>query len=509
MKMYRISKSLGYRTSHRICGALFCVAAFSVSASLVHGQTKSITPDPYFGGSQSTPSPIKTPSELSGGYKTPVNSGITSDSGMGGLSTGETTNSNDFNFQPNSAGTVAKSQATSQLSGFDLSRVQQSAPSSPNNAFSAGSESLVRTANVGSQSRNLPEPVSKPPKSLIVHAGGQQNSSNSGSGSRSSVQQVDHEAEPVSKAFKPGKVLALVGGEPIFVGDLMFQINQLIEAKMAGAPEKVKEKQRQLAIPQLLPQIVESKLLYQGALRSLPDEVDMEGIFSQVEKQFEQGTMQQMMDSAGVKSVAEFDARLRGQDYSLRQLKRNWAVQQFTRHSIGQIIGKVPETTHQEMLDRYKKNLATYQKPARAKWEQVLIRFDRTSSRAEAKQAIVKIGNQIIHGANFSATAKKRSHGYNAASGGLHDWTTQGALALDEIDEAIFSLPVGELSDLIETKRGFHIVRVVERTEANRTPFLEAQVEINKKIKGEKRKAAFDKYIKKLREEIPVEYFVN
>ena len=235
----------------------------------------------------------------------------------------------------------------------------------------------------------------------------------------------------------------------------------------------------------------------------------MEGIFAQVEKQFEETEMKKMMESSGVKSVAEFDARLRGQDYSLRQLKRKWAIQQFTRHAIGQTLGKIPETTHQEMLDRYKENLATYEKPARAKWEQVLIRFDRTGSRAKAKKAIVEIGNQIVHGANFAATAKKQSHGFKAASGGLHDWTTKGALALEEIDKAIFSLPVGELSDLIETERGFHIVRVVERAEANRTSFLDAQVDIKKKIEGEKRKAAFDNYIKKLREEIPVEYLIN
>ena len=491
--MHRISKSLGHRTSYRFCSALFCVTTLSVSvATLAHGQTKSITPDPYFGSSQATLSPIKKPSQLSGDWQAPVNLENTSGSAS------------------NSQGSASKLQAPAQLSGFGLSPVQQSGSSAVSNSFAPATQSAVRTADVGSGSRSLSGSSTKSrPKSLIVHASEQLDSSNSGSGSRATVQQVDHEEDTVGEPFRQSKVLALVGGEPIFVGDLMFKINQIIEEKMSGAPEKVKEQQRQLAIPQLLPQIVESKLLYQGAIRSLPDEVDLEGIFTQVEKQFEESALQQMMDSAGVKSTAEFDARLRGQEYSLRQLKRNWAIQQFTRHSIGQIIGDVPEATHQEMLDRYKKKLATYEKPARAKWEQVVIRFDRVGSRAKAKRAIVEIGNQVVHGANFAATAKKHSHGYDAAMGGMHDWTTQGALALDEIDAAIFSLPVGELSDLIETKQGFHIVRVVERNLASRTSFLDAQADIKKEIAGEKRKVAFDKYIAKLREEIPVEYLVN
>ena len=505
--MHRILKSLGYQTSHRFCGALLCAAVLSVfTATSTYGQTKSITPDPYFGSSQSAPSPIKKPSELAGGWKAPVN--------LGADTSKETSSSdsNAFTPQPKSATVAKRNPTVKSLRYVEEVPAEPTKKSSGTNSFESTGQSDFGIAKVGFESNSFPSPSSKPQKpqkSLIVHANEQANPQSSGSGSRLPLRQAGHEAESNTKAFKPGKVLALVGGEPIFVGDLMFQINQIIEEKMAGAPEKVKEKQRQMAIPQLLPQIVESKLLYQGALRSLPEGVDLEGIFAQVEKQFEDTAMQKMMDSAGVKSVAEFDARLRGQEYSLRQLKRNWAIQQFTRHSIGQIIGKVPETTHQEMLDRYKEKMSSYEKPARAKWEQVLIRFDRAGSRAEAKRAIVEIGNQIVHGANFAATAKKQSHGFNASAGGLHDWTTQGALALDEIDAAIFSLPVGELSDLIETQRGYHIVRVVERTEVSRTSFLDAQVEIKKKIEGEKRKAAFDKYIKKLRDEIPVEYLIN
>ena len=279
MKMYRILKSLGYQTSHRFCGAVFCAAVLSVStASLAFGQTKSITPDPYFGSSQATPSPIKKPSELTGGWQAPVNPGVAN------------TLNEDANDSIIKAPMVARGfqsssklvdnlQAPSELSGFGLSPVQPSAKAplsngstskgstskmSASKAFEPAGQSGVKGADTGLQIKRFPEQKPKPrAKSLIVHANEQAAPQNSGSGSR----QVDHREEPASKAFRQGKVLALVGGEPIFVGDLMFQINQIIEEKMAGAPEKIKEQQRQMAIPQLLPQFVESKLLYQGALR--------------------------------------------------------------------------------------------------------------------------------------------------------------------------------------------------------------------------------------------------
>jgi parvulin-like peptidyl-prolyl isomerase len=100
--------------------------------------------------------------------------------------------------------------------------------------------------------------------------------------------------------------------------------------------------------------------------------------------------------------------------------------------------------------------------------------------------------------------AKSRSEGPTASSGGVYDWTTKGSLALKKIDEAIFTLPVGELSAIIEDGDALHIVRVTERQEAGRTPFIEAQVEIRQKLVDQKRKAAVDEYLAKLRARTPV-----
>lgn len=109
----------------------------------------------------------------------------------------------------------------------------------------------------------------------------------------------------------------------------------------------------------------------------------------------------------------------------------------------------------------------------------------------------------------MAAVAKKNSHGYMAFEGGQHDWTTKGALVLKSVDEAIFSLPVGKLSDVIESENGYHIIRVIERNDATKKPFLEAQVEIKERILNENRKKAFEEHVKKLKREIPVEYFLN
>ncbi|MFT7629165.1 MAG: parvulin-like peptidyl-prolyl isomerase [Mariniblastus sp.] len=312
-----------------------------------------------------------------------------------------------------------------------------------------------------------------------------------------------------STAFQPGKVLALVGGQPIFVGDLMFEINQVIEKFISGAPEHIKEKRRQEMIPQVLPKFVEAKILFLGALRMLPDGVDMDKVFKQAHDEFDDKQVDKMLKASGLKSNAEFDAYLRAQGSSLRQLRQSWSQEQLTKYFLGQQLNIESEVTHLEMLDSYRENIETYKVPAKCRWEQIMIRFDRSSSRAEGKAKIDELLKEIIYGANMAAVAKKNSHGYMAFEGGQHDWTTKGALVLKSVDEAIFSLPVGKLSDVIESENGYHVIRVIERNDATKKPFLEAQVEIKERILNENRKKAFEKHVKKLKREIPVEYFLN
>ena len=312
-----------------------------------------------------------------------------------------------------------------------------------------------------------------------------------------------------AKAFEAGKVVAIVGGEPIFVGDMLFEINQIIERYIQKAPEEVKERERQKLISQILPKFIESKLLYHGMLSELPEGVDIDDVLEQAAAEFDTKAMPQIMERTGVDSVTQFDAYLRSHGSSLRNMRQSWARDQMTKFSLSQKLAVNTEVTHQELLESYRKNYDSYTRIAKARWEQLMVRFDRSDSRASAKTVIERLSNQVVHGANLAALARKSSHGFLASDGGQQDWTSKGALVLKEIDEAIFTLPVGSLSGIIETRDGYHVVRVIERVDAGHTSFLDAQVEIKKKIIEAKRKKAYDEHLARLKAQIPVEYMLN
>lgn len=309
------------------------------------------------------------------------------------------------------------------------------------------------------------------------------------------------------KHFEPGRVVAIVGGEPLFVGDMLFEANQIIEANIAAAPESAKQVQRKRLLKMLTKKFVDQKLLYVDAMGKLPAEANIDDMVKRASEVFNENVLPTMIESSGAKNITEFDGNLRVQGSSLRQVRQAWAKDQLARQFVQQALNIDQTVTHQEMLDDYLANKEKYAVRARSKWEQVMVRFDKHDSRNAAKKKIAELGNKIIYGGSLKEIAKEKSDGFRASEGGQHDWTGKGALVLKEIDKAIFSLPVGELSDIIESRDGYHIVRVIDRNEASYTPFTEAQVKIKERIKNDKINGAFEKHLESVRERIPVEYF--
>ncbi len=331
---------------------------------------------------------------------------------------------------------------------------------------------------------------------------GTTNSSDSESGNQTtSLQQPEVKGDQ----FEPTHVLAMVGGEPIFVGDVLFEVNQLIAQYMSEAPESVRQRERPAIMQKLLPKFIEQKMLLIDVRNGLPEGAKFDDIVESASKEFDEKAMEEMMKSAGVDSPVMFDAHLRAQGSSLRKLRYSWTVNQIVRYFLQEKIKSDAEVSHQELLTYYRDHEAEYSIKPRARWEQVMVRHEKFASTKEAMHAIVEMGNSIVYGASLEGVAKKSSHGFGASEGGQHDWTSKGSLVSKELDAAIFSLPIGQLSDVIQSDQGFHIIRVIERQDADKVDFGEAQIAIRKKLENEKRLAAYDAHLKKLKQDIPVE----
>ncbi len=306
-------------------------------------------------------------------------------------------------------------------------------------------------------------------------------------------------------AFEPGEVVAIVGGEPILVGDMLLEVNQVLNQHLAHAPPEVRDRERRNVVRAMANRFIDAELLYLDGISGLPDAVDLESVLKQAEDDFDSQALPKLLERMKLPNAQAYDAQLRGLGSSLRQYRSAWARQQLAAHLVRDKLKIDEDLSHAELLDHYRGNIDSFAHPARVRWEELMVRLDRFPSRETARAKIVSLGNEVVYGASFAAVARESSQGFTASAGGVYDWISRGSLANPEIETALFDLPEDYLSDVIETRHGFHIVRVIKREEAWTTPFRDAQPEIREKLLDERREKAIEAHLTELRRKIPHE----
>ena len=299
--------------------------------------------------------------------------------------------------------------------------------------------------------------------------------------------------------MKDLRVLAIVGDQPILVGDVLGQVNEMLAPYKDEMTAEQYTEQREKLIQHLLPRLVERKLLYLDFLRTIPPDRIPEMEY-RVADHFNKKRLPEIISKTNVTSAAELDQTLRQLGSSLANQQRMFFEQVAAEQNLSQHAKINEEITHEQLLEYYRTHEEDYSFPSKARWERLTTRFDRFSTKTEAYNALVAMGNEVLGGAPLSAVAKRSSQGPKSADGGQYDWTTQGSLVSTKIDELIFSIPVGHLSQIIEDGDAYHIVRVTEREMAGKLSFLDVQSEIAEKIKEQRFSTEAKSYIASLRE---------
>jgi hypothetical protein len=213
------------------------------------------------------------------------------------------------------------------------------------------------------------------------------------------------------------------------------------------------------------------------------------------------------MKQLKVTTQMELERELTRLGSSLADVKRSFNERVIAAEWIRSKVKINEEVSPDEMIEYYQSHLTDYDYPAQVRWEELSVRKDRFSEPAAAWAELCYMAREVIarneanpvRGPAFAEVAKARSDGFTAKEGGLHDWTTKGALRATVIDDALFTLQIGQMSLILETEDSFHIVRVLERKEAGREPFTEVQGKIREKLKEERFQAGVEQYLTKLR----------
>jgi hypothetical protein len=333
---------------------------------------------------------------------------------------------------------------------------------------------------------------------------------------------VDPEADPTQAVAAPSgptssvapvpiegaQIVARVDGQVILASDVLWQVRQLIKmARQPIPPEHIAEAE-QMLMRQLVMGLIDTKLLYGDFRRTVPPE-NMPKVEESLATPFEEIEIPRLIGMLKLEDRNDLEDALAKSGTSLREVQRQFNEKTIAGEWLRQRMPKLQPITYEELLAYYQDHLKEYEFPAQARWEELMVRFDRVNGdRAEAWRQICAMGNDVwqiavanpaLRGPVFTNVAKERSQGVTASEGGIYDWTNLGDLKCEAMNEALTNLAVGQMSDGLESEQGFHIVRVLERKQAGRTPFTEAQAAIRKSLEDEQKSTLLEGELIKLR----------
>lgn len=145
------------------------------------------------------------------------------------------------------------------------------------------------------------------------------------------------------------------------------------------------------------------------------------------------------------------------------------------------------KVSENELKEYYGQHLSEYRVPDRVKASHVLFKTEGKSTEeiSTLEKTARDVLTQIRSGADFGDMAKKYSEDATAANGGEIGWIVRGQ-TVKEFEEAAFSMKPGQVSDLIKTAYGIHILKVLDKQSAHLQTFEEVKGQIQDQVEKQR-----------------------
>ncbi|MFC1739165.1 peptidylprolyl isomerase [Planctomycetota bacterium] len=168
--------------------------------------------------------------------------------------------------------------------------------------------------------------------------------------------------------------------------------------------------------------------------------------------------------------------------------------------------------TEEDAQKYYSDNPGEFQVKEQVKASHILIKpdtsetaIDEDEAKAQAKAKTEKLLKQIKEGADFAELAKANSDCPSSTNGGDLGYFEKGRM-VPPFEKAAFALKPGLVSDIVETRFGYHIIKVVDHQDGSTTSFEEAKDSIIEKLTQEKQSKITQQYIESLKAEADIVY---
>lgn len=163
--------------------------------------------------------------------------------------------------------------------------------------------------------------------------------------------------------------------------------------------------------------------------------------------------------------------------------------------------------TDEEIGEYYLKHREDYEGKESVRIRQILLPLPTgadPAAKAKLRTEAEAIHKRLMNGEPFDQLSARHSRGPEAASGGDIGYIERGVIH-SEVEDAAFGLPLHQVSGVIESSVGFHIIQVIDRRGAGLKAIGTVREEIREKIDREKMEKKYGEWIAELRKKSHIE----
>ena len=284
---------------------------------------------------------------------------------------------------------------------------------------------------------------------------------------------------------------AVVNGQEISAEAVNFELDRLVRFYMGHGMTMAEIRQN---LPKLeakaLDQAIGAKLLLDQAARlDIPvTEKDIDAEVARVVQQV--GGEENYKKALAAQGIAEADFR--------KELEKGARVNML----VNQACAHVADPTEDEVTAFYEAHKAEYVSQPQVLCQHILVK----GSNDAALDKIKEIRERIVNDkADFAEEAKKHSDCPSGAQGGSLGWFGRGMM-VPEFDKAAFEMKKGEVSGVVTTEFGYHIIYKADERGGGQQTIVDVHDQIKDLLRHEARGKAMDAYVAELREKATIEY---
>ena len=206
-------------------------------------------------------------------------------------------------------------------------------------------------------------------------------------------------------------------------------------------------------------------------------------------------------------SPDEFRKTLQREGMTLDAYRKDIGDQLVRLKLIRRDIKSKVAVTDEEIGEYYRKHREDYDGKEAVRIKQILLllpKEENPAAKEKLRADADAIHKRLLNGEPFELLSAKFSQGPAAAEGGDIGYIEKGMIH-SEVEDAAFSLPLNQISGVIESPVGFHIIQVVDRRGAGLKAIENVREEIRDKIDREKMEKKFGEWMVELRKKSHIE----